>query len=555
MMTENREEETQTAPFPHPRSSSPHNVNAPTFSGGHRTVQLTLTNHSPVPDKSPSGFCEGEGGSTARELLKNVKDEDDQDLDPRKKSWLFGRKSPTPFQQVPDGRGRYAKMGILMANSPDVRTSPFLGKGAETPRNLSLPPASLWSAQVTSQRQQHSVPTRSSTRPTSYIDGFSNRRLEAKQITRPKSDSFDLLDDVDPPKTGRGNGSPQNELSVLPVRGTTAAQQPSPPINLRSETKQEPTSIGSPDSGYGNTPDNNTGTTNTSEAEGNSLRQAQKVLRTRKTHSEVEEAHTPDTLQISSPSKCENLSSIERPFGSSQPGTRESVPQFSSSCVAEKLLQTNLQNVKAERGNSETATDVGSIPSLPADQQVSDASGGTGDPGPFPHQPFLKSTPSVQEPLIGVGDGGSSPYASIHKHFLSTHAAPQPPMHIQYGLPSADSGSDNSSPSTTRRLSMSTRLAAEVTDDDFSNLDIAPFRRRTFQVDPDHPTRLIAHHSVGGVQSGGNGSALRQHSATVQGRNSHRTHPAISAQQRRSRAHSQPMAKSLGASMQKLHVP
>lgn len=560
MTTKRKEEEMQTAPFARPRSDSPHNLNVPTFSGGHRTVQLTLTNHSPVPEKSASGFSEGEAGSTAREYLKNVKDEDDQDLDQRKRSWLSGRKSPTPFQNVPEGGKYYARMGILVANSPDVRTHPLLERGREMPRNMSLPPTTRWSAQATPQCQQLSVPSRSGTRPTSYFDGLveANRRLEAQrcgeQITRPKSDSFDLLDDVDSPKSGIGNGSPQNELSVLPVRGTSA-QQPSPPINLKNETKEEPTCTGSPDSGYGNTPENNTGASNTSEAEGSSLRPPQKMLRTGKTHLEIVEPQTvPDTLQVSPQSKCENLSSVER-FGSSQPGTREPGPRFNSSCVGEEFPRTNLsQNVKAERDDSETKTDIGYTPSLPPDQQMLDATEGvkeSRDGSPFPH---LKAN---QEHLIRAGPGVSSPYLSIHNNFRSTPTTSQPampmPMRIQYGHPSPESASNSSPPSSTRKLSMSTRLAAEVPDSDFSNLDIAPFRRRALQMD--QPTRLMTPHRGGRGQGGGNGSPLKQHSATMQAGTYHHPHDRVDAiisqQRRRARSHSQPMGKSLGESMRK----
>jgi len=127
------------------------------------------------------------------------------------------------------------------------------------------------------------------------------------------------------------------------------------------------------------------------------------------------------------------------------------------------------------------------------------------------------------------------------------------PMRIQYGHPSPESASNSSPPSSTQRLSMSTRLAAEVPDSDFSNLDIAPFRRRALQMD--QPTRLMTPHSGGREQGGGNSSPLKQHSATMQARTYHRTHDRVDAiiaeQRRRARSHSQPMGKSLGESMRK----
>ena len=246
------------------------------------------------------------------------------------------------------------------------------------------------------------------------------------------------------------------------------------------------------------------------------MRPPQKMLRTGKTHLEIVEPQTvPDTLQVSPQSKCENLSSVER-FGSSQPGTREPGPRFNSSCVGEEFPRTNLsQNVKAERDDSETKTDIGSTPSLPPDQRMPDATGGIKESrggSPFPH---LKAN---QERLIRAGPGVSAPYLSIHNNFRSTPTTSQPampmPMRIQYGHPSPESASNSSPPSSTRRLSMSTRLAAEVPDSDFSNLDIAPVRRRALQMD--QPTRLMTPHRGGRGQGGGNGSPLKQHSATMQ---------------------------------------
>ena len=265
----------QTVPL---ASGSPHQVSPPLFRGGERTIQLNLTNHSPVPEKPLSGSYEGESGSSAREILKNVKEEDEHDLDLKKKPRLFSRKSSSPFQQVPEDRKHYAKMGILMANSPDVQANPLPNRCAEMAMNATLPSGARWPMHSTPQQKYLSMPPRITT--TSRFSDRPEGRLSNEQSIQSKSDRFDLLDDS--PLKVVGNGSPQGGLSMLSAKGTSTTQQPSPPISLKNDAREEPACTASPDSGYGNTPENGAGATN---AGGSSLHQTQKMLGKEETHS------------------------------------------------------------------------------------------------------------------------------------------------------------------------------------------------------------------------------------------------------------------------------
>ena len=545
-------EEMQTAPL---ASSCPHQVSVPLFRGGERTIQLNLTNHSPVPEKPLSGSYEGENGSSAREMLKNVKEEDDLDL--KKKPRLFGRKSSSPFQQVPEGRKHYAKMGILMANSPDVQTNPFPERCAEMTMNASLPSGARWPMHSTPQQKYLSMPTRITT--TSHLSDRPEARLSSNQSIQSKSDSFDLLDDS--PLKVVGNGSPQGGLSMLSARGTSTAQQPSPPISLKNDTKEEPACTVSPDSGYGNTPENSAGATN---ASGSSLHQTQKMLGKEETHSGVMKPHSvPDTLHSSPRSEFVNHAT-SKSFGSSPQAstsleTQQTRPQLSSSGLGEELFGNDLktQNMRAQ-GDGSDGRVVAADENLLSDQLVSDASKETADStvgrGPPPHRHTITSVHSVPEQLVAATASESSPYASIHKHFQNTHAAPQPPPHVQslqYIRPS--SAIVGSSPNASKRLSMSTRLAAEVTDNDFSSLDSSPFRRRAFQMDSSRPSSMINLHGRAGTESEGNRYDKR-HAVPVDSslHGQERGNVTAIKQRSRGRSNSQPPIKSLGESTHKL---
>lgn len=542
MATMEGREEMQTMPL---ASSSPRQVGVPLFRGGERTVQLTLTNHSAVPEKPLSSSCEGENASSAREMLKNVKEEDDHDLDLKKKPRLFGRKS-SPLQQVPEGRKHYAKMGILMANSPDVHTRPFPEQYA---KNASLPPGARWPMHSTPQHKYLSMPTR-----TAYLSGRPEARQSNERIVQSKSDSFDSLDDS--PSRVVGNGFPQDGLSVLPARGSPTAQQPSPPISLKNETKEEPACTASPDSGYGNTPENGAAATN---ASGSALHPTQKIPRKEETHSGVMKPHSaPDTLHRSPKSECDDHAT-SRSFGSSPQAStslepQQTRPQLSSSGLGEELFGNDplkTQNMRTQRDNSDGRV-VAADESLLSDQLVSDASKETRDStigrGPPPHIHTLTSVRSVPEHLVAATTSESSPYASIHKHFQNTHAAPQPPPHVQslqYSRPS--SSAIVGSPPT--RLSMSTRLAAEVTDNDFSSLDSSPFRRRAFQMDSNRPSSMINLNGRRRTEIVGNRYDKRQAvpvDSSLHGQE--RGNVTAIKQKSRGRSNSQPATKSLGES-------
>ena len=540
MATMEGREEMQTMPL---ASSSPHQVSVPLFRGGERTVQLSLTNHSAVPEKPLGSSYEGENASPAREMLKNVKEEDDHDLDLKKKPRLFGRKS-SPLQQVPEGRKHYAKMGILMANSPDVHTRPFPEQYA---KNASLPPGARWPMHSTPQHKYLSMPTR-----TAYLSGRPEAQQSSEQIIQSKSDSFDSLDDS--PSRVVGNGFPQDGLSVPPARGSTAAQQPSPPISLKNETKEEPACTASPDSGYGNTPENGATATN---ASGSSLRPTQKILRKEETHSGVMKPHSaPDTLHCSPKSECDDHAT-SRSFGSSPQAStslepQQTRPHLNSSGLGEELFGNDplkTQNMKTQRDSSDGRV-VAADESLLSDQLVSDASNETRDStigrGLPPHIHTMTSVRSVPEHLVAVTASESSPYASIHKHFQNTHAAPQPPPHVQslqYSRPS--SSATVGSPPT--RLSMSTRLAAEVTDNDFSSLDSSPFRRRAFQMDSNRPSSMINLTGRRGTEIAGNRYDKR-HPVPVDSSLHGQERVTAIKQNSRGRSNSQPATKSLGKS-------
>lgn len=550
----------QTVPL---ASGSPHQVSPPLFRGGGRTIQLNLTNHSPVPEKPLSGSYEGESGSSAREILKNVKEEDEHDLDLKKKPRQFGRKSYSPFQQVPEDQKHYAKMGILMANSPDVQANPFPDRCADMAMNATLPSGARRPMHSTPQQKYLSMPARITTRSTmSHLSDRPEGRLSSEQSIQSKSDNFDLLDDS--PLKVVGNGSPQGGLSMLSAKGTSTTQQPSPPISLKNDTRGEPACTASPDSGYGNTPENGAGATN---ASGSSLHQTQKMLGKEETQSGVMKPHSiPDTLHSSPRSEFDNHAT-SKSFGSSPQSStsleaQQTRPQLSSSGPREELFGNNLkaQNMRAQ-GDSSDGRVVAADENLLSDQLVSDASKETRDSvvgrGPPPHRHTLTSVRSVPEQLVAATASESSPYASIHKHFQNTHAAPQPPPHVQslqYSRPS--SAIAGSSSNASKRLSMSTRLAAEVTDNDFSSLDSSPFRRRAFQMDSNRPLSMINLYGRAGTESGGN-RYNKGHAVPVDSslHGQERGNVAAIKQRSKRRSNSQPPIKSLGESTHKLKLP
>ena len=550
----------QTVPL---ASGSPHQVSPPLFRGGGRTIQLNLTNHSPVPEKPLSGSYEGESGSSAREILKNVKEEDEHDLDLKKKPRQFGRKSSSPFQQVPEDQKHYAKMGILMANSPDVQANPFPDRRAEMAMNATLPSGARRPMHSTPQQKYLSMPARITTRSTiSHLSDRAEARLSSEQSIQSKSDDFDLLDDS--PLKVVGNGFPQGGLSMLSAKGTSRTQQPSPPISLKNDAKEEPACTASPDSGYGNTPENGAGATN---ASGRSLHQTQKMLGKEEAQSGVMKPHSvPDTLHSSPRSEFDNHATSKSfgslPQSSTSLEAQQTRPQLSSSGLGEELFGNNLkaQNMRAQ-GDSSDGRVVAADENLLSDQLVSDASKETRDSvvgrGPPPHRHTLTSVRSVPEQLVAATASESSPYASIHKHFQNTHAAPQPPPHVQslqYSRPS--SAIVGSSSNASERLSMSTRLAAEVTDNDFSSLDSSPFRRRAFQMDSNRPLSMINLYGRAGTESGGN-RYNKGHAVPVDSslHGQERGNVAVIKQRSKRRSNSQPPIKSLGESTHKLKLP
>lgn len=238
------------------RSPSP--ITPPTFSRAPATVQTSHANLSIPPSKKTlSGSFEGEGRTTAKDLLRNVKMDDQQDLDTKRRTAkLFGKKTPPTLQRVPENSSYYFKKGIVYSSSPggfgtlsplQLRNggervdSPleFGGKHFTLPRNIGRRlevdhspinrPVSCYAPMGINQRVFNSQAPSSEGSTPFQVGGIGVRVVE--------------------------NGSPK-EATLHPSMVET--QKPSPPINLNEEVKED--SASSPDSGYGNTPENKTGT-------------------------------------------------------------------------------------------------------------------------------------------------------------------------------------------------------------------------------------------------------------------------------------------------------
>lgn len=172
--------------------------------------------------------------SDARELLQNVKEDDDI---VRKRSGAlraFGRRSPfSDSTHSQDINKHYVKMGILM--SDDARVDPQSPRSSQSTAGASL--RKTHTLPVLSPRGRSSVAERPLLTEEVLSEG-------ACPVTRPRTNSsgFELIE----AEMGGEEG---------------AITQPSPPISVKSSSSSNNTLAGgggddsSPDSGYGNTPD------------------------------------------------------------------------------------------------------------------------------------------------------------------------------------------------------------------------------------------------------------------------------------------------------------
>ena len=297
---------------PPARSVSPHP--GPSFRVGPSTVKPSPAKHAMLANHSPSGSFEGEGSPTARQLLKNVKQDDEQDTDIQqpKRRRHFVKKSPTPSHHTPGSSStmnrHYNRLGILYPSSPDsgsrfspssiLRGAPDVSskfRGLLGVSNTStLPPSLSTNVRL---HEGHSVAAtgggRINVRPASFHSGM-HMAVDRRIISSESESVGDVTGrdaGAEPEAVGRGTGAVGHHQSPMEhgspdvhVRDSISLssgaiqRNPSPPISLRDSAsevdKPGTTSASSPDSGYGNTPENNLGTANVTD-EGGSPAQLQ----------------------------------------------------------------------------------------------------------------------------------------------------------------------------------------------------------------------------------------------------------------------------------------
>ena len=266
--------------------------------------------YAALANTSRSGSFEGEGSSSARQLLRNVKQEAEQEADhmqPSKKRRPFVKKSSSPSHLAPGGSSTgvskiYNRLGILYSSSPDPScgfSPPNFSQGAANESSkfggllgvsgaATLPPGLSTDVRL---REGHSAATGGggvSIRPASFHIGMRTAVNQRMVSCESESTGDPTARDVGEAVGGRTgavgqrspveHGSPNIKDSVFLSSGTIQ-QDPSLPISLRaSDTRVDKvgtTSASSPDSGYGNTPENNPGTANVPEGESPSRLQVQ----------------------------------------------------------------------------------------------------------------------------------------------------------------------------------------------------------------------------------------------------------------------------------------
>ncbi len=266
-----------TSPFPiigeaatQPSLSNPTAVVVATSGvvGGAKGVRLSL-----------SSSLENENASAARELLRNVQQDDEIDLDSRRRRG--GRRSPLPSQVDK----RYAKMGILFSVSPEPTQSTATLPARLSPRFLSV------GVNGGGSRGPSPVPSR----PVSYHDGMGRgdsgnappTHRSSLSCISPSESTLDFLHRgvVTPPS--QSATPPKVFTNHEPMPGNDGGQEglrSSPPIHVKMEggagaqvgggappgavfaagsAGSRGSSASSPDSGYGNTPEACTVTTAT----------------------------------------------------------------------------------------------------------------------------------------------------------------------------------------------------------------------------------------------------------------------------------------------------
>ena len=207
-------------------------------------------------------------GSSAMDLLTNLKEDDDMELG-RKRSGamrVFGRRSPSLFEtgtvgsedNSSHGNKHYIKMGILLSDDPsstndkvtqsltpasNVLTRPSIH------RTYTLP----YSTSITRSTALNNTPPNdqlTATLTETKIDTSNQRETDPTvpcPVSRPRrtSGGFELVDITQGDEEG----------------GCLVVVQPSPPISVKSSSSNntvhgaDELQASSPDSGYGNTPD------------------------------------------------------------------------------------------------------------------------------------------------------------------------------------------------------------------------------------------------------------------------------------------------------------
>lgn len=224
----------------------------------HITSLATLGRSSPRPPVS--GRANTIDGSSAMDLLLNVKEDDDMELG-RKRSGaikVFGRRSPSLFEtggvssenNGGHGNKHYIKMGILLSDVPGSRND-------NVTQSLSSDNNAVT---MTTIHRTYTLPNNTGTiRNTVLSDTPPNDQLTATltetRIDRRETDPT-VPCPVSRPRRTSGGFELIDEEGVCPV-----IVQPSPPISVKSSSSNntvhgvDELQPSSPDSGYGNTPD------------------------------------------------------------------------------------------------------------------------------------------------------------------------------------------------------------------------------------------------------------------------------------------------------------
>lgn len=249
------------------------------------TTQLSFTNKA-VPEWRSKGTS-----TSAVALLKDVQEEDGVTLSDSMR-WRKKSKPSSPGLVSSQGRDRYYhRMGIVNTHSPvesPSRRELHSSRGGGNPeeeegreQDSALKSGSGWQSANCSSKPQPLTPFGRTHANREAIHNGPGLTVEAdpKHTQRGSGFSFSSADEQPASHLSfEGGHDIGDTLSKAPAHGllprpTQASdlygQQPSPPIGLQQETRTgNSASASSPDSGYGNTPENGRGSRNRIEEEG-----------------------------------------------------------------------------------------------------------------------------------------------------------------------------------------------------------------------------------------------------------------------------------------------